>query len=57
MDVQKIRLLDVFVIAPILIYGSTQETLSKPMRYALLTIGVATLFYNGHNYLKAKENA
>jgi hypothetical protein len=57
MDVQKIRLLDVFVIAPILIYGSTQETLSKPMRYAILTIGVATLFYNGHNYLKAKENA
>jgi hypothetical protein len=57
MDVQTVRLLDVFVIAPILIYASGQETLSKPMRYAILGIGLATLFYNGHNYLKAKENA
>lgn len=57
MDVQTIRLIDVFVIAPILIYGSAQKTLSKPMRYAILGIGLATLFYNGHNYLKARQNA
>jgi hypothetical protein len=57
MDVQTVRLIDVFVIAPILIYASGQERLSKPMRYAILGIGLATLFYNGHNYLKARENA
>jgi hypothetical protein len=57
MDVQTIRLIDVFVIAPILIYASGEERLSKPMRVAILGIGLATLFYNGHNYLKARENA
>jgi hypothetical protein len=57
MDVQTVRLIDVFVIAPILIYASGEERLSKPMRYAILGIGLATLFYNGHNYLKARENA
>lgn len=57
MDVQTVRLLDVFVIAPILIYASGEERLSKPMRYAILGIGLVTLFYNGHNYLKATQNA
>jgi hypothetical protein len=57
MDVQTVRLIDVFVIAPILIYASGEERLSKPMRVAILGIGLATLFYNGHNYLKARENA
>jgi hypothetical protein len=56
MDVQTIRLIDVFVIAPILIYASTQDRISKPTRYAILAIGVATLIYNGHNYLKVKKD-
>jgi hypothetical protein len=57
MNVQTVRLIDVFVIAPILIYAGGQKSISEPLRYAILTIGVATLFYNGHNYLKARENA
>lgn len=56
MDVQIIRLIDVFVIAPILVYASTQENINKPIRYALLGIGIATFVYNGHNYLKVKRN-
>jgi hypothetical protein len=56
MDVQTIRLIDVFVIAPILIYASTQERIGKPIRYALLAIGIATFVYNGHNYLKVKKD-
>jgi len=56
MDVQTIRLIDVFVIAPILIYASTQERISKPTRYTLLAIGIATFVYNGHNYLKVKKD-
>jgi hypothetical protein len=56
MDVQTIRLIDVFVIAPILIYASTRERINKPTRYAILAIGIATLVYNGHNYLKVTKN-
>lgn len=56
MDVQTIRLIDVFVIAPILIYASTEERINKPTRYAILAIGIATLVYNGHNYLKVRKN-
>lgn len=57
MNVQTVRLFDVFVIAPILIYAGGQKSINEPLRYAILTIGIATLFYNGHNYLKVKENA
>ena len=53
-DVQKVRLLDVFVIAPVLMVASTQKTLSKPMRVTIFTIGLATLIYNGHHYLRNK---
>jgi hypothetical protein len=56
MDVQTIRLIDVFVIAPILIFASTQDRIGKPTRYAILAIGIATLVYNGHNYLKVKKD-
>jgi hypothetical protein len=54
MDVQKIRLIDVFFIAPVLIYASTRPRLTSNMRLAVLGIGVATLIYNGHNYIKSK---
>lgn len=56
MDVQTIRLIDVFVIAPILVYASTQDRIGKPTRYAILAIGIATLIYNGHNYLKVQKD-
>jgi hypothetical protein len=52
MDVQKVRLIDVFVIAPFLIYVSSNKSLSNPIRLGLFAIGVSTLVYNGHNYLK-----
>jgi len=54
MNVQKVRLLDVFVIAPVLMYASTKKQLSDSMRLTILGIGVATLIYNAHNYIKAK---
>lgn len=53
---QQVRLLDVFVVAPFLIYTSTLKGVpSKRIRLSLLVLGVATLVYNGHNYLKAKD--
>jgi hypothetical protein len=52
---QRIRLLDVFVIAPILVYAGTHKSLPKWLRLSLYGIGVATAYYNGKNYLKNKE--
>lgn len=54
---QQVRLLDVFVVAPFLIYTSTLKgNPSKWVRLSLLVLGVATLVYNGSNYLKEKKN-
>lgn len=50
---QFIRLVDVFFIAPVLIYVSYKaNNLSNALRIILLIIGVSTLLYNGSNYLK-----
>ena len=52
---QTVRLIDVFAIGPFLIYAATANKISNPIRLALLGIGIATVIYNGVNYLK-KEN-
>lgn len=53
---QNVRLLDVFVIGPLMIYGGvTKSNLPKLLRFGLATIGVGTIFYNGRNYLLNKE--
>jgi hypothetical protein len=51
---QYIRLADVFVIAPILVYTGVKyyDVLPKYLAIALIIIGVATAVYNGNNYLK-----
>lgn len=49
---QVIRLIDVFLIGPILIYASTFKTLPTYLRVLLMLIGIATIVYNGNNYLK-----
>jgi hypothetical protein len=53
---QQIRLIDVFIIAPILIYiaYTYRNTLKEWELYAMYIIGFATLYYNGKNYLKNK---
>jgi hypothetical protein len=52
---QTIRLIDVFVIAPICIYAGTQKSLPIWLRYSLIGIGAATAYYNGKNYLVNKK--
>ena len=52
---QNIRLVDVFVIAPICVYAGTQKSLPTWLRYSLIGIGVATAYYNGKNYLENKN--
>ena len=53
---QQVRLIDVFIIAPILIYiaYTYRNTLKEWELYAMYIIGFATLYYNGKNYLKNK---
>lgn len=55
---QKIRLIDVFVIAPICIYAGTRKELPTWLRVSLIVIGVATAHYNAKNYMinKYKNN-
>lgn len=58
-DYQYVRLLDVFVLAPVMIYASTFKALPDWVRLVLLVSGVATLVFNGKNYLeieKQKDN-
>lgn len=54
-DVQTVRLIDVFLIAPFLMYVGTNKSLSTPVRATLWGLGIATLLYNGHHYLKNKQ--
>ena len=54
---QLIRLLDVFGIGPLMIYAGykADEQLSKTVRAALIVTGVATIGYNGRNFLLNEE--
>lgn len=51
---QFIRLVDVFIIAPYLINLSLDKKLDKTNKNILMGLGLATLIYNGANYLKNK---
>jgi hypothetical protein len=54
---QAIRIIDIFVIAPICVYaGLKGKTLPKFIQLSLIIIGVSTFYYNGKNYLKNKNN-
>lgn len=52
---QTIRLIDVFFIAPVLVYAGTYKELPNWLRISLVGIGVATFYYNGKNYLDNKK--
>ena len=52
---QNIRLIDVFVIAPFLFYiGAKAKGLQQWELTAIYVLALATLVYNGRNYLKNK---
>jgi len=52
--VQTIRLIDVFFIAPVLIYASNKVE-NNFLKISLYGIGLATLIYNGYNYIYYNE--
>lgn len=53
--VQQVRLLDVVVVAPFLIYTSTLKHSPKWVRASLLFLGLATLGYNGYHFLEEEK--
>ena len=56
-NVQLVRLADVFLIGPFLIYAGTRKELPKNIQIGLIGVGIGTILYNGYNYLKnAKRN-
>ena len=52
---QYVRLIDVFVLAPVMIYASTYKTIPGWVRIVLFTSGVATFVFNGKNYLEIEK--
>lgn len=54
---QAIRIIDVFIIAPICVYaGIKAKGLPRLINLSLIFIGVATFYYNGKNYLINKNS-
>jgi hypothetical protein len=52
---QAIRLIDVLILGPFLIYAGRTRRLSRPMRTALIVSGALTIGYNLRNYLLNRQ--
>ncbi len=54
-EVQKIRLMDVVVVGPLMMYGAVTSNMNIYARMILGIAGALTVFYNGSNFLSAQE--
>lgn len=54
MNLQTVRLLDVFMIGPVLIFLGLYLKIPMWARLILIGIGIGTVIFNGNNYLKYK---
>jgi hypothetical protein len=54
---QLVRLLDVFVLGPLMIYIAARYKIHEPQRTTLLVSGVLTIIYNGVNYINIRNAA
>jgi len=53
---QSIRLIDIFFIAPFLLYIGYKATgINNTEKMVLILIALATFYYNGKNYLETKK--
>ena len=55
MKAQHIRLLDVYLIGPLMIAGGARSRLGNPWASLLVVSGVLTMLYNGANYLTERD--
>jgi hypothetical protein len=53
--IQSVRLLEVFVVAPFLVYAGRYST-DKTIKYGLIGLGILTALYNGMDYLKEEKD-
>ena len=55
---QNIRLIDIAFIGPVCIYAGVKYFKMMPrwLSISLISIGIATIYYNGKNYLINKKN-
>ena len=53
---QAIRLVDVFVLTPTMVYASTFKSLPNYIRLILFVSGICTLVFNGKNYMDIEKN-
>lgn len=54
---QSIRLLDIFIIGPLLIYTGMKEATSPLIQILLVVFGSTTITYNTHNYFAEKKKS
>jgi len=53
---QPVRVLDVFLIGPLMFWAGASLRKSHPVRgYGLAALGVATVIYNARNYLEVEK--
>ena len=58
MKTQEIRLIDVFILGPFMVWAGYELGKKKDLYgagMALALSGVATIYYNGNNYLQVKR--
>jgi hypothetical protein len=51
-DPQPVRLLDVVFVGPLIVYAGVQGNFDRVIKWALIGVGLATIYYNGVNYIK-----
>jgi len=52
---QYVRLLDVGVFGPLMIYTALGKTPPPIVKNAMVLIGIGTIVYNGYNYLEQQK--
>jgi hypothetical protein len=56
MKSQTVRILDVVLIGPLMVWGGVRVREEHPLRgWLLAALGVATVWYNGRNYLLVED--
>lgn len=53
---QLVRLSDVFLVGPAMIWGSTNQQMPTSVRAFLAYAGMTTVMFNGFNYLRIRRN-
>jgi hypothetical protein len=52
---QGVRLLDVFLLGPFMIWAGTQQRLPAWAKWGLIGAGIGTITYNAINYARIKK--